>query len=568
MSDNHKPRPQLPGPGIGLLQQPYLQQPYQQVTVSYSPSAGGPTGAAAESAEAHYSRGAALKEQKRFDEALAAFDEAIALKPDYAEAHNGRGIVLVNLNRPAEALSGFRRAIALKPGYAEAYNNSGLVLQDLKRFDDALANFDRALALQPENARLYNNRGTTLHEAERLDDALSSYDRAIALKGDYAEAHYNRGIALQDLQRLDEALAAFDAAVALKPDYAAAYNNRGIVLQDFKRLDEAAGSFAKTIALSGGFPEAYLNLSYCFLLMGRFAEGWRLHEWRKQTAAPVGNQSFPQPLWLGQEDVAGRTVFVHPEQGLGDTIQFCRYARLLAKRGAKVAMAVQDPLYSLLRPMGPDIQILKNDEVPATFDYHCPLLSLPLAFGTTLENIPCEPAYIFADAQRSKAWEARLPPRTKARIGIVWAGNAKQKNDRNRSIGLSALAPILADDVQWISLQKELRAGDAALLRDLPQIAHYGEELADFSDTAALLDRMDLLISVDSSVAHLAGAMGKPVWIALAFNADWRWLAGRDDNPWYPSARLFRQDKLGSWDHVVARLGAALCDYLGSSSKS
>jgi hypothetical protein len=378
------------------------------------------------------------------------------------------------------------------------------------------------------------------------------------LKNDYAEAYYNHGVVLQDLQRLDEALAAFDAAIALKPDDAAAYNNRGVVLLDLKRLPEAAASFEKSIALSGGFAEAYGNRGYCLLLMGRFSEGWRLHEWRKKTATPFGNRSFPQPLWLGEEDVANKTVFVHFEQGLGDTIQFCRYGKLLAKRGAKVAMSVQSPLYPLLKQMNPDIQILKEDKAPAAFDYHCPLLSLPLAFGTTLESVPSEPAYLFADAQRSKAWEARLPARTKPRIGIVWAGNAKQKNDRNRSIGLSALAPLLSAEAQWISLQKELRAGDAGLLHGLSQIMHYGEELVDFSDTAALIDRLDLVITVDTSVAHLAGAMGKPVWIALAFNADWRWLTDRADSPWYPSARLFRQDKIGSWDNVVARLGAAL----------
>ncbi len=544
-----------------------LQQPYQQVTVSYRPFAAAEPTAAPESAETHYSRAGALQGQKRFPEALSAFDKAIALKPDYAEAHNGRGIVFANLSRPAEAIAGFDRAIALKPDYAEAHNNRGLVLQEIGRLDDALASFDKALALQPDNARLHSNRGTTLHEAGRLDEALASYDRAITLKNDYAEAYYNRGVILQDLQKLDEALAAFAAAIALKPDYAAAYNNRGVVLQELKRLPEAAAAFEKTIALNGSLAEAYLNQSYCLLLMGRFAEGWRLHEWRKKTATPVGHRLFPQPLWLGEKDVAGKTVFVHCEQGLGDTIQFYRYGKLLTQRGAKVVMSVQEPLCSLLRPIGPNIQILNAHEIPTAFDYHCPLMSLPLAFGTTLETVPSEPAYIVADAQRSKAWDTRLP-RTKLRIGIVWAGNAKHRNDRNRSIALSALAPLLSADAQWISLQKELRAGDADLLAGLPQIARCGEELTDFSDTAALLDRLDLIITVDTSVAHLAGAMGKPVWILLAFNTDWRWLADRDESPWYPSARLFRQDELGSWDNVVARLGAALRDYMRAHSKS
>jgi tetratricopeptide (TPR) repeat protein len=537
-----------------------LQQPYQQVTVSYGSfdaAAGG-----VESAEMSYSRASALKEQMRLLESLAAFDRAIALKPDYPEAHNGRGIVLASLDRPAEAIAGFDRAIALRPDYAEAYNNRGLVLQRFKRLDEALASFDKALALQPENGRIHNNRGTTLHEANRFKEALASYDRAIALQADYAEAHYNRGVILQDLRRLDKALAAFDTAIALKPDYAAAYNNRGVVLQDFRRLSEALASFEKTIALSGGFPEVYVNQSHCLLLMGRFGDGWRLGEWRKRTVAPVGNRSFPQPLWLGKEDVANKTVFIHSEQGLGDTIQFCRYSKLLAKRGANVAMSVQSPLYSLLKSTSPDILVLREGVVPAAFDYHCPLMSLPFAFETTLETIPSEEAYIFADEQKSKAWDARLPPRTRPRIGIAWSGNPKHKNDRNRSIELTALAPLFSTDVQWVSLQKDLRPGESGLLRDLPQIVRYGEELTDFSDTAALIDNLDLIIAVDTSVAHLAGAMGKPVWILLPFNSDWRWLCDREDSPWYPSARLFRQDLLGSWDTAVGRLGISLSKFV------
>jgi Tfp pilus assembly protein PilF len=537
------------------------------VTVNYRPAEAGQDAPAPEHAETHYSRARALKEQMRFQESLAAFDSAIALKPDYAEAHNNRGIVLVSLGRPAEAIAAFDRAIALKADYAEAYSNRGIVLQDLKRLDEALGSFDRALALQPDNARVHSNRGYALYEAKRFDEALASLDRAVALQRDYAEAHYNRGVILQDMQRLDEALAAFDAAIASKPDHAPAYNNRGVVLQDLRRLDEAVASFEKTIAVTGGFAEVYVNQAHCLLLMGQFANGWRLNEWRKKTVAPLGNRSFAQPLWRGDEDVTDRTVFLHSEQGFGDTIQFCRYGRLLAKRGAKVVMAVQDPLYPLIERMSPDIQIIKKDEVPGAFDYHCPLMSLPLAFGTTADSIPSQPAYIFADQQRIGTWDARMPPKTKTRIGIVWSGNPNHKNDRNRSIDLSDLAPLFSADAQWISLQKELRPGEADLLWRSPHIARYGEELEDFSDTAALIDRLDLVIAVDTSVAHLAGAMGKPVWILLPFNSDWRWLTGREDSPWYPSARLFRQDKLGSWDSVVGRLGSALREHARSHAE-
>ena len=531
----------------------------QQTIVSYQLAGSAqPLSVWPDQAEAHYKRAGTLKDERRFDEALAAFDNAIALKADYAQAYNGRGIVLASVNRLAEAVGSFDRAIALNPDYAEAHNNRALVLQDLGRLEEALTSLDRAIALQPGNARAHNNRGVVLHGLKRDAGALASHDKAIALETDYAEAHYNRGIVLHELDRLDDALASFDRAVALKPAYAAAHNNRGSVLHDLNRLDEALAAFDKALALTGGFAEACLNKSYCLLRMGRFDDGWRLHEWRKSTERPVANRSFPQPLWLGNEDVADKTVFVHWEQGFGDTLLFCRYASLLRERGASVAMSVQEPLHRLLSRSMPDIRFLTNDVVPAAFDYHCALLSLPLAFKTTLQSVPAAVPYLFADDERRSIWDARLPPPAKPRIGLAWSGNAKQKNDFNRSIGLAALAPILATDAHWVSLQKEVRDIDRSLLANFPQISHYGELLADFSDTAAVIASMDLIITVDTSVAHLAGAMGKPVWILLAYTADWRWLTDRDDCPWYPTARLFRQQAPHAWEAVVARVNEAL----------
>jgi tetratricopeptide (TPR) repeat protein len=535
-----------------------FQVPFGQTTVSYQLAGSPPLPAWPDQAEAYYKRASTLKDERRFAEALAAFDNAIALKSDYVQAYNGRGIVLANVNRLAEAVASFDRAIALNPDYAEAHNNRALVLQELGRFEEALASLDRAIALQPDNARAHNNRGAVLHGLKRDDEALLSHDKAIALNADYAEAHYNRGILLHELDRLDEALASFDQAIALKADYAAAHNNRGTVLNHLNRLDAALAAFDRAIALTGGFPEAHLNKSYCLLRMGRFDEGWRLHEWRKKTERPVGHRSFSQPLWLGQEDIAGKTVFVHWEQGFGDTLQFCRYATLLRTRGANVVMSVQEPLHRLLSRSMPDVRFLKDDVVPAAFDYHCPLMSLPLAFATTLENLPAAVPYLSADEERRKIWDARLPPPTKPRIGIAWSGNARQKNDFNRSIGLAALAPILAADAHWVSLQKEVRDIDRPLLENFRQMSHYGELLTDFSDTAALIDAMDLIITVDTGVAHLACAMGRPVWLLVAYTADWRWLVERDDCPWYPTARLFRQRTQHAWDSVVARVREAL----------
>jgi tetratricopeptide (TPR) repeat protein len=509
--------------------------------------------------------GSTLREAGRFDLALAEFDQAITLKPDYAEAHNNRGIVLANLGRMDEALAAFDRAIAAKPDYAEAYSNRGLILSEIERFNEALASFDRALALRPNDARVYSNRGTALQGLKRFDEALASFETAITLQPDYAQAHYNCGLLLHDLNRLDESLAQFDKAIALVPDYVQAHHNRGAVLQDLNRLGEAILAYDKALALMPGYPEAFHNQSHCYLKLGRFDEGWRLHEWRKELAAPVGSRLFAQPLWLGREDLANKTLFVHCEQGLGDTIQFCRYGKLLRARGARVVMSVQQPLLALLRQFRPDIQIIAQNDVPVAFDYHCPLLSLPLALGTTLDTIPSEPRYLWAAPELRDKWRSRLPSSSaKPRIGFAWRGSPEHKNDANRSVDLSVLAPLISEAAAWVSLQNDITPAESAVLAGLPQIVDLGRELRDFSDTAAVVDVLDLVIVVDTSIAHLAGAMGKPVWLLLPFNSDWRWLMDRDDSPWYPSARLFRQRKFGAWPEVIARVQAALDDLVRS----
>ncbi len=491
---------------------------------------------------------------------------AIKQNPNSWGAHNNLGNGLRELGRLDAALASFDRSIALRLDFAEAHNNRGMVLQHLRRFDDALLSFERAIALRPDYAEAHNNRGVVLQGLQRIDDARASFDKAIALRPDYAAAHYNHGTVLQELRRFDEALASLDRAIALQPDHAAAYNNRGLVLQELGRPDDAVASFARTIALRPDYAEAYVNQSVALLQLGRFAQGWPLYEWRKKTEQPFGDRSFAQPLWLGKDDISNRTLFVHWEQGLGDTIQFARFAKQVRARGANVVMSVQAPLYRLLAQMNPDVRVINEDEIPTVFDFHCPLMSLPLALGTTLENIPSAEPYLVADESLRKAWQARLPPKTKKRVGLVWRGGAKHKNDLQRSIDPSTFAALLAADVHWISLQKELPDGDAAALAQLPHVEGCGEQLQDFADTAALIDVLDLIIAVDTSVAHLAGAMGKQVWILLPYNADWRWLLDRSDSPWYPRARLFRQDGTRSWDKVMIHVRGALDEFVRSHS--
>ncbi|HEY3918075.1 MAG TPA: tetratricopeptide repeat-containing glycosyltransferase family protein [Stellaceae bacterium] len=489
---------------------------------------------------------------------------AIALNPNVAEAHNNLGNGLIELKRPAEALASFDRAVALKPDFAEAHNNRGAALNALGRFEEALQSCERAIALRADYAEAHYNRGLTLKGLRRAPEALASYDKAIALRPDYADAHNNRAILLNDLGRHDEALESCDRALALRPDHAEAHNNRAATLADLARDEEALASYDQAMALMPEDAGTHFNRGVLLLRMARFAEGWREFEWRKRLPEAPGARSFPRPLWLGDRESAGKTVLVHAEQGYGDSIHFARYARLLAAHGARVVFSVPPSLCKLFVSLGPGVRVVADGELPPEFDCHCPLLSLPAAFGTTLETIPAEPRYLAADTTLKSEWDALLPPKTKPRIGIVWSGNPDQGNDRYRSMPLEALLPLISPPADWVALQNDVRDRDTAALRAHDEIIFFGDAIGDFSDTAALIELMDLVIAVDTSVAHLAGALGKPVWIMLADNADWRWLRERADCPWYPSARLFRQERLGDWTRVIAAVGKELRAAIGA----
>ncbi len=509
-------------------------------------------------AEAHVNRGNVLMRLNRLEDAVASFDRAIALKPGAGEIHSNRGNALRKLGRLDEAIAGYDRAIAINPDFVDAHNNRGVALADLKRHAEAIASFNRALAPNPGYADAHRNRAYALHAWKRLDEGLASIDRAIALASDSAESFNIRGNILEDLGRCEEALASYERTILLKPDYAEAHYNRGVVLRALRRFDEAVAAYDAAIGLVPDYADALWNKGLILLAAGRFAEGWPLYEARKKKEDPVARWSYPQPSWTGAEDLAGKTVFLRWEQGFGDVIQFCRYAGMVAARGARVTMSVPDPLTRLLTRLDPRIEIMGGDRKPLAFDYYCALVSLPLAFGTTLETIPSAPAYLTADPKLKAHWAGRLSSAdsrttSKPRIGLAWSGRTTHPNDRNRSLELSRLEPLLEFDAEWICLQNELRDADAASLERLGRVAYFGKELKDFADTAALIEQLDLVISIDTSVAHLAGALGKPVWILLPYIADWRWLNDRSDSPWYPSARLFRQPGIGDWPSVIGQ---------------
>ena len=550
-------------------------------------------------AEAHSNRGNVLRELERYDEALASYDRALALRPDYAEAHSNRGNALNALKRFEEALTSYNRAIDLRPDYAAAFSNRGATLHELKRYEEALASHDRAIALRPDSAEAHYNRGDALRELERYDEALASYDRALALRPDYAEAHSNRGNALNTLKRFDEALASYDRAIFLWPDYAVAFSNRGVTLHALKRYDEALAShdralalrpddaqalcnrgatltelkrneealsnYDRAVALQPGLPVVHWNQAALRLLTGDFGRGWAEYEWRwKKASMARSMRNFPQPLWLGGDNISAKTILLHSEQGFGDTIQFCRYVPLVVARGARVVLEVEKPLQRLMATLaGTALVVTKGGPLP-DFDLQCPLLSLPFAFRTELETIPSSTPYLHAPLQGLTDWETRLGEKRRPRIGLAWSGSVAHERDADRSISLSALLPLLNSDATFVSLQKDVRPADAAVLDQCGDILHFGDAFGDFSDTAAFISKLDLVISVDTSIAHLAGALGKPVWVLLSYIPDWRWLLDRDSSPWYPTARLFRQNDTRTWDSVIMRAREAALKFVES----
>jgi tetratricopeptide (TPR) repeat protein len=508
-------------------------------------------------APAFYNRGNALKELKRLDEALQSYDKSIRLKPDYAVAYYNLGVALQELKRLNEALISYDKAISLKPDYAEGYSNRGNALKELKLLDDALVSYDKAISIQSDFAEAYYNRGVTLIELKRLDEAVVSFDKAIGIKPHFAEAYSNRGQALQELKRLDEALVSYDTAISIKPDYAEAYSNRGVALQELRALDEAVANYHKAICIEPNYAEANFNLSLCNLLRGNFKDGWQGYEWRWKNENIIktsGVRNFLHPLWLGVEPLKDKTILLYAEQGLGDTIQFCRYVSYVAQLGAKVIVEVQRPLLRLLKNLEGASQVIAMGDQHPEFDFQCPLLSLPLAFKTELSSIPLASEHISSDIDHVTKWQDKLGKKAKLRVGVVWSGSTGHKNDHNRSLTLSKLLPHLPCDVEYVCLQKEIRDIDKELLKKHSEIQYFGEELVDFLDTAALCQLMDVVISVDTSVAHLSGTLGKPTWILLPFCPDWRWLLNKDESPWYPSVKLYRQEKINDWTGILEKI--------------
>jgi tetratricopeptide (TPR) repeat protein len=514
----------------------------------------------AASAETHFNRGRVLQTRDE-TAALAAYDLAIALDPRLAEAYNNRALLLRKHKRHEEALRDCEMAISLSPGYQEAHISAGNVLRDLKRHDEALACYDEALQHGERDAALMDLRGMTLHQLRRYDEALDAHEEALRNDPTLANALQNRGNVLRDLHRYDEALECFERALALEPQSAQAYVNQGLLLANMGLYEEALARYDRAVALQPDLAAAYWNRSLLHLTHGNFKQGWADHEWRWDT--PHFHHSgdirgFDAPLWLGETDLTGKSILLYSEQGLGDMLQCCRFAPLLAERGATVILEVHPPLVGLLQRMpGITRAVGRGQPLPAT-DWRCPIMSLPFALGIELPTLAAPARYLSADPAKVKEWSEVLGPASKPRVGLVWSGNPNHGNDNNRSMRFEQIAALLSDRFEFFTLQRDVRPEDQAALERDGRVRGFGHALKDFDDTAALCELMDVVVSVDTSAAHLAGALGRPVWVLVPAVPDWRWMRERRDSPWYPSARLYRQPALGRWDLTMDEVRADL----------
>ncbi len=496
-------------------------------------------------------------------EAYRLMSAALKINPQAPDAWMNLANVLHALKRDAEALDCLDKALALRPGDLNALENRGNALLALGRPQDALACLNDLLARNPRHANVLLNRGSALASLGRTEQALTDFDAALILMPGHPGALYNRGNALLDLGHYDEALASYDRALAAAPNHAQAWNNRGRALQALNRHADATASFDKAITLQKDYADGHFNRALSLLTLGDLPRGFEEYEWRwKRSGMSDTRRSYGKPLWLGEYPLGRKTILLHAEQGLGDTIQFARYAPLVARGGATVVLEVQSELKNLLSGLdGVASCHARGEQLPA-YDVHCPLGSLPLALKTEPATIPADIPYLHADKIRIAKWRPRLDGLPGKRVALAWAGNVSHANDRNRSIDLALLEPLLAlDGVSFLSIQRELRGDDAQLLARHVNVHHLGGDLADMTDTAAIAALAELTISVDTSVVHLAGALGRPVWVMLPFAPDWRWTLNGDTSPWYPLARLFRQPALGDWPSLLATLRAELARF-------
>lgn len=517
-----------------------------------------------QAAAAYGNLGCALLALGHPEAAMVVLRQAAMLDPQSAEIHNALGGALAARGRPNAAIAAYRRAVVLGPSHGQPYNNLGAALVDAGAFADAVAACRHAMALHPDNAEAENNLANALMGLGLIDEAVAGFRRALRLRPYFPQASTNLSGALIDDGRAGEAIAHCRSAIAVEPQFADAYNNLGNALRMEGRLDEALAAFRRALALAPDDAEIHFNVSAILLKQGFLREGWVEYEWRKRTPlSAFRRNTFPQPEWDGSP-LGSRTVLLYAEQGLGDVLQFVRFAPLAAASG-RVVLRVYPSLVRLLASIPGVAQVISSEDPLPEFDCHLPLMSLPKVMGVGLAEIPAQVPYLHPDAEDLAAWAARLAGLDGLKVGLVWAGDPRpdepgaNRMDRRRSMALDQLSELAGiPGITLVSLQKGAASRQVQHPSVGMHLVDYMDEVRDFADTAALIANLDLVISVDTSVAHLAGALGRPVWILSRLDGCWRWLDGREDSPWYPTARLFHQTHWGDWSPAVSRLAEAL----------
>ena len=504
----------------------------------------------------------ALHTGGELDAAAALYLQIIEAEPDNFDALHMLGVYALQSGDLAAAYDLITQAIRIRGDDAHAHVHLSAVLQQQGHLQEALSAIQQALVLAPDLSLALNNAAALLSkDLKRPAEALPLLEHALRIDDQDATAWNGLGYALVELRRYDEALLCLERALQLRPGFALAWYNHGNALQLQNRLADAMRSYDAALASDPGLVDAHFGQSVCRLLAGDLAEGFRQYEWRwRKPAYQALAQQHAQPLWLGETVLRGRTLLVHHEQGFGDTLQMVRYIPQLAALGANVILRVQRPLLALLAAAAgmECASVIGSDAPVPPHDCHIPLMSLPLALGTQLGDIPSDLPYIQADATLSAQWRQRLGPARAPRIGLAWAGSPTHNNDAARSIPLQDMLALLRPELDFIALQRDLSAVNQLQLARQPALRSFAAAQTDFAQSAALVAQLDLVICVDTSIAHLAGSMGKPVWLLLPHAPDWRWMLEREDSPWYPCMRLFRQRRPGDWGEVLTRVGAAL----------
>jgi tetratricopeptide (TPR) repeat protein len=504
--------------------------------------------------DAYFNLGNTYAEKGELDEALVCFLKSAEINPELFEAYNNIGNIFMERKQFDKGIMYYQRALNLNPGLADVYCNLADAFVATQQIDEAIACYQEIMQLDPSIAMSYFHIGNLLQGKGRYDEAVHYYQKAIEISPTNAELYNNLGTAIYQKGFVEESITYYKKALVLNPDYAVAYSNLGIALHNQGKLDEAFAAYQKALYIKPDIADAHLNTSLIHLIKGNFEKGWKEFEWRWRTKEFIPQQrNFPQPLWDGS-DIEGKTILLYAEQGFGDTIQFVRYAPFVAQRNAKVIIECLNDVKSLVQTVDGVSHVVVRGEPLPEFDLQCPLLRLPFVFNTTKETIPVQIPYLFIAPESVQRWKELIQhDDSKLKIGIAWSGNPKHINDRNRSFSLDTFVPLSkVEDIAFYSLQKANNLSSSMNLID------YTDEFHDFSDTGALIENLDLIVSVDTAVVHLAGSLGKPVWVLLPYVPDWRWMLNRDDSPWYPTMRLFRQPSPGDWKSVIATLSEEL----------